>query len=156
MPLQQIIANAKGMLQAVSGVANVYDHLVYANDDKTVASKFTDTNSRIHAWMITRPATQGEDRGPNNEYDVHRLQIRGYLGVSEAAGTEGTFQDLVEAVRAAFNANRKFDFNSTKAAHWSKPMQAPQVIYVMFAGVLCHYCELTMDVDDGPNSTMSA
>jgi hypothetical protein len=153
--LQTITANMKGILAAVQGVANVYDHKKWTNDDTSFNQAFK-SGSAINTWMITREATQAQDRGPNNEFDIHQMVIAGYNQVAEAAGSEATFQQLVETVRATFNSNRKLTFNSAHAAYWSGAMSARAVQYVMFGGVLCHYCELVMNVEDGPNSTLSA
>ncbi len=155
MSLQQIIANTAGILAAVQGVANVSDHKKYVNDDNSFNSAFKSGNA-INAWMLTRDSTKAEDRGPNNEYDVHQIVVAGYMSVQESGATEAAFQALVETVRSTFNANRRLSFNNVKAAHWSSPTSARLVGYVMFGGVLCHYCELVTQVEDGPNSTMSA
>ena len=83
MSLAAITANVKGILSAVSGVANVYDHKKYTNNDAAFKAAFKSGNV-INTWMITRESTDAQDRGPNNEFDVHTMVVAGYLTETEA------------------------------------------------------------------------
>jgi hypothetical protein len=79
----------------------------------------------------------------------HLVVIRGYLGVSDKDATEQTFQDLIEAVRAALRAKRNLNGKVLDTT----PAQARLVTAATIGGVLCHYCELSFAAIEFPLST---
>jgi len=157
--LRNILNAAAAIAVAVNHSGRVYNHLIWAVDDKEMKDRFTDNTGLLNTIMITRESTRSEDEGPNSNYDYHTIVLRWYRSMSRAAddsvNSEDTFQDDVEQMRLAFNANRKFTINGTKNAVWAGAMQARLVAPVTFNAVLCNYTELTMQVKDGPNSTTS-
>jgi hypothetical protein len=151
--------------QATGKIAKVYKHLVYANNEQDMIAFFKDPSlNRIDVCMITREGTDADDQGPDNEYDRHSILLKWYRSASRAdddsTNTEDGFQDDVETVRFAFMGNRKLTTGVAPAqvrnARWATAMKARVVGYVTFQGALCHYAELVIVTDDGPNATRSA
>src|SRR5579884_1815905 len=162
MSLRAQLDATLAIAEATGKIAKVYKHLVYVNNNKDMLTFFKDVvNGRIDCAFITREATSSEDNGPDNNYDMHQISLSWYRTVSRAAddsiNSEDGFQDDVEAVRAAFNTNRKLTVNAThNAPSFASPMEARVVGYVMFQESLCHYAELVFAPKDGPNATRSA
>lgn len=150
MSLNTIIDAVKEILAAVPGVGpNVHAYERWAEDDARFRALFLDASPpsgppRLLGWTITREATVAVDRGPQNAEDHHTIVIRAYLGLQDQASSERTFQALLESVRAAFLSNRRLN----GAALHSRPMAARTVEHKNFAGVLCHYAELVLAVEE--------
>lgn len=148
MSLANIIDAVKAILAAVPGVGpNVHAYERWADDDARFRALFTDQSSepaRLLGWTITREATAAIDRGPRNTEDHHTIVVRAYLGLQDEARSERTFQELIESVRAAFLADRRL---GGLALH-SRPLAARTVEHKNFAGVLCHYAELVLVVEE--------
>ena len=94
----------------------------------------------ISGWTITREGIGESDADHTRNDTQHRIKIRGYYGLKDADASELVFQDLVDAVTAAFRNN----YGLNGAANHTTPLQAPVIDLRMFGVVLCHYCELTM------------
>ena len=148
MSLANIIDATKAILGAVSGVGpNVHAYERWADDDTRFRALFVDAATsppRVLGWTITRESTRALDRGPRNSEDHHTIVIRAYMSLQDEAGSERTFQELLESVRAAFLANRRLD----GAALHSRPIEARVVEHKNFAGVLCHYAELVLVAEE--------
>jgi hypothetical protein len=160
MSLRLQINAVKTIATGTGKIGKIYGHLLYANNDADLITFFKDASGRIDVAFITRESTDSQDRGPNNNYDLHTLALAWYRSVTRAVddttNSEDAFQDDVEAVRAIFNANRKLTTGgSTHNSPWCSSMSARMVGYVSFCGVLCHYAELVIVPSDGPNSTTS-
>jgi hypothetical protein len=160
MSLRKILNQSEVIASGVADSGKVYEHLVWSTDDADLAALFQDVSGKINTIMMTRESTASIDRGPNDNRDRHTIVLKWYRSASRAAdastATEDGFQDDVEAMRAAFNANRKLtDAQQAHNAKWCDPMQARMVTFVMFKGVLCNYAELVFVAEDFPNNTTS-
>src|SRR6476660_8172692 len=149
MSLRQQLNAVKAIAAGTGKIGKIYGHLLYANNDADLVTFFKDSNGRIDVAMLTRESTDSQDRGTNNNYDLHSLVLRWYRSVSRSADdgtdTEDAFQDDVEFVRLAFNSNRKLTTaGNVHNSPWCSSMSARAVGYVMFQGVLCHYAELVI------------
>jgi hypothetical protein len=147
MSLDNIIAETKNILAEVQGVANVYEYIRFIKDDAGFKATFFDQASgRVNAWMVTREVTGSA------EMDIHADERHAHgrdprLSQAEGFRRDGEiFQLLVEAIRATFRANRQLNGKAT----WHHGLSARAVTHVMFGGVLCHYCELAMQVEEYP------
>lgn len=161
MSLRQQLDAVKSIAQTTNKIGKLFEHLIWTISDQDMVSFYKDANGRIDVAMITRESTSVVDRGVNNKYDRHSIVLRWYRSVhrtnDDSTNTEDGFQDDVEAVRAAFDANRKLTVAGTHySALLADAMVARLVGYVMFVGVFCHYAELVLVPWDGPYATQSA
>jgi hypothetical protein len=101
-------------------------------------------SGKLHAWTITREETTSLDHTGGAAIDTHAIILRGYMSLDDSANTEKTFQDLIEAIRTKFNGNRRLDPGAGGTAHTSERIQVAGPWHVMYAGVLCHHCTLTL------------
>lgn len=151
MSLVAGIAAILTIMQSVPGVVHVYPYVRSVTDEVVFKNLFFDEASqRIQGWTITRDHTVSTDMGIASGQDKHEIVIRGILGVRDADNTEKIFQDLIEAIRDAFWPLHKLQVGGLSQVFFTEPMQVRVVTQVMFAGALCHYCELTKIVEDFP------
>jgi hypothetical protein len=146
--LTPILNEVKGIIAAVANVGNVYAYRRAVQTEKDFSELYI-SSGKVLAWDITRETTASSDKTVGATEDRHLVVVRGYLGVSDKDATEQTFQDLIELVRAALRVKRNLNgivLNTT-------PMQARVVTAAVIGGVLCHYCELTLEAIEFPLST---
>jgi hypothetical protein len=160
MSLRKILDQSLAIAAAVANAGKAYKHLVWSTEDADIVALFQDGTGKINTIMITRENTASVDKGPNDNRDRHTIALKWYRSASRSAdastATEDSFQDDVEAMRAAFKSNRKLtDAQGVHQARWCDPMNARLVTFVMFKGVLCNYAELVFVAEDGPFSTTS-
>ncbi|HEX7285693.1 MAG TPA: hypothetical protein VF532_05890 [Candidatus Angelobacter sp.] len=165
MSLRSIIDAHLSIAQSTGKIAKLYKHKVWNVDEAQMRSLFVDsTNGRIDVCFISPEAVPANDLGPNNNYRLPSIVLYWYRSMSRAAddsqNTEDGFLDDMEAVKDAFDANRRLTTgaapNQVHNAAWSTAMETRKVDYVMFQGALCHYAELVHTVKDGPRSTTSS
>ena len=96
------IAQIKTVLEAVSGIANVYDYPRYSDDQTTFNSLFL-TGTTYHWWWIERVATPGDFHTSQKVID-ETYEIHGYYGWDDANSSYKTFQGVVDDVLDALNA----------------------------------------------------
>jgi len=148
MSLTLILNEVKGIVAAVANVGNVYAYRRAVQTETDFVDLYV-TNGKVLAWDITRESTASSDRTVQATEERHLVVIRGYMGVSDADATEQTFQDLIEAVRAALRSVRNLNGRVIDTT----PVQARTVTAAVIGGVLCHYCELTLDAIEFPLPT---
>ena len=144
MSLDSIIQATATILGQVENVGNVYSYRRLATDEETFKKLFV-TDGQILGWTISRESTDPEEE-EQTAHDYHTIVFRGCMGVQDAQNTERTFQNLVETIRAAFQANDTlFDGANYNAEHCDR-MKVRKVDYAMFSKYLCHYGELELRV----------
>jgi len=134
----------KATLAAVVAPAVVHDYQRYTHDMSQFLALFKTSAGVISGWIVTREGVGETDADHSTNDTQHRIKIRGYYGLKDADASELVFQDLVDAVVAAFRSN----YQLNGAANHTTPMQAPVIDLRMFGAVLCHYCELTMTAEE--------
>jgi len=144
LSLATILAQIASVLTGVSGVGtNVHAYERWSKNWKDYLALFK-TGSLIKGWTITRTKTPEESSTPTTNKRTHTFVIRGYYSLDDSAATETTFQNLIEDIATAFRT--KPTLNGT--AFDSSPLQVDTVAIVMFGDVLCHFCQLRLDVEE--------
>ena len=139
-----ISAQIKVILLAVSGVGTkVHEYERWTANWKDYLAMFK-TGSKIKGWTITRTKTPETSKTPSTNTRIHTFIIRGYYSLDDSEATEVTFQDLIESIATAFRT--KPTLNETAAD--STPLQVDTVGEIMFGDVLCHFCQLRLDVEE--------
>lgn len=143
MPYAAIRDAIVTILQGVSGVENVYGYERYSADLSGLRALYNGTGT-LHGWNVTRERTPATYRTNTQTERRHRFILRGYYALDDAAASEQTFQELVEAIEAVF---RDAD-TLAGTAEVAGPLQVERVVPVMFAGVLCHHAELSIEAQE--------
>lgn len=145
-----IRAAIKAKLQGVTGIGVVNDYERYTKEQGPLREMYVATISgedQLRGWHIRRIRTR-EIFVDMGRWELQTWwAIRGFMALNDAAESEKTFDDLVEAVRDAFRADHNLggavfstiDPNSSEAG-----IQLVKSEPVLFAGVLCHsaQCQL--------------
>jgi hypothetical protein len=145
MSLETIITNVAALLATVTGIGKVHGYERWAADEAAFKTLFVDSG-KVCGWTITRESGSSVDYVGRSSLDAHTLVMRGYYSLNDSANTEKTFQDLIEAIRAKFQNNRRLSSGTPAviAAHDSDRIAVRIVDHRMFAGILCHYAELVL------------
>ncbi|GAJ02770.1 unnamed protein product [marine sediment metagenome] len=144
MSLSLIRTEIKTILSGVTGVGTkVHDYQRWAKTWEDYLSFFK-SNGLIKGWEITRRSTPETQFTLNSNLRTHTMVVRGYYSVDDSAATEKVFQDIIEAIAAAFKANPTLNGQ----AFSSDPLQVDSVGLAMFGSVLCHICELRLLVQE--------
>lgn len=144
MSLAGVRARIKGIVDGVAGVGRTHSYFRVVASDAEIASKLK-ASGKLHVWMVSL-----SDQNPyhtkrhpaNHEQGTYQYKVYGYYAVDDAAASEEVFSDLVEAVIAAFRADKTLGDTVID----SGPAQWSAGGYKTFAGVLCHYAELDLAV----------
>ena len=139
MSLSGIRDAIKTILEGVSGIGEVHDYERYHTDAAKLRALHV-TSGRLHSWTITRTRTQAEYRTNVQTERRHTFVLRGYYALDDVNASEKTFQTLVESIEAAFRSNDTLSGSCELAG----PLQVERVEPVLFAGVLCHFAELSL------------
>lgn len=134
-------------LSSVTNIGKVYDYERWAADWATFINLFK-TNiggvDQIRGWEIGRKAAQAQYDSNAEELTTHQFVIRGYMGIKDSDATEKTFNALIEAIRTKF----RFSFRLNGACEHAGPVSAELIDTRTFGSVLCHYCELSLPVQE--------
>jgi len=148
MSLTDTLKEVQTIMSAVANIGKVHAYRRAVQAENDFSDLYVDSG-RVKAWDITRESTASNDRTVGATEERHLVVVRGYFGVKDADATEQTFQDLIEAVRAALRAKRNLNGKVLDTT----PMQARIVTAANIGNVLCHYCELAFEAIEFPLST---
>lgn len=144
MSLADIREQIKAILSGVAGVGVVHDYQRWAADRQKFLDLFADKNGKINTWCITRTKTPEACDTTSHHTRRHTFRIRGYYGLKDENATELIFQNLVEDICAEFRSKYKLNDTATDTG----PVQVDKVDLWSFFGVLCHFCELTLEAEE--------
>lgn len=157
MSLSAIRTEIKTLLSGVTDVGTVHDYERFSNDPATVLAFFQSvTKGPIKGWVF-KPVRIGEFPLTNEEnLRVYSFQFRGMHSVVDADATEKTFSDLIETIVSEFRKISNDTLNGT--AETLRPeqgdgagragLQVDRLDYLKLAGVICHYAELSLGVQE--------
>lgn len=155
MAYSTILSTIKSTIEGVSGIGKVYDYERWAANWGTVLTLYKTTGNIIHGWTISRVSTHRQSLSIGAPEQAHIFRIRGVYGLDDSAGTEKTFQGILNLVAAAFDANMTLSGAClTLAAEWG-PMtgqhglQIEEVDVRAFGNVLCHHAVCRLCATEG-------
>jgi len=133
------------LVKAVPGIGKVYGYQDYADSEAAVKEKYV-SGGIIHLWIVSREATAVEDVG-NHSRHRHKIVIAGFRSVENNPDGEQRHQDLVELVRALFDAQGSRHLPNL--AGWVRtPVQVEVFSQALFLKIgLCWYAKLSFDVE---------
>lgn len=155
MPLVDIKAQIAADVAAVPGVGVVYQHQPIVFTEQDFKTKMLDPNGKLNAVTITRAAMPSLYESISGRKDRHQIVVRYWMAIQdtndESTTSEFIFEGLIEAVRAALNADRHLtDAAGKRHGFQGGPVQIKTQTYAMLTGVLCHYAELGLEVEEYP------
>ncbi len=149
MSLSAVRAAIAARLSAVADIGVVHSYERYSHDLATLIKLYYSLPHRqLRGWFIRRKATRENGILPPRYLEVANWEIRGFMALDDANATEKKMDDLIEAIRDAFRADRTLGGTVTKIgelpATASRGMQLEDFGPVMFGGVLCHGVRLSL------------
>jgi hypothetical protein len=145
MALAARLSEIKTVLSAVSGIGTVHDYIRFARRWSTILDQFKKSD-RINATMISRTASASRQVTLGETERAHVFAVSSVYGLADASATEKTFQNLIDAQYAAFQAYELTWNLSGITSHpdWG-PMSGAVGLQIdaidirLFGETLCHY-----------------
>lgn len=133
--IRQAIADK---LTAIVASGHVHKFERYAVSQKDFRA-FYEQDGKVLGWFIRRLALSETPDTTTYNTVVETWRIRGFMSLNDAAESELAFDDLIDAIRAAFRNDETIgDVVETTKADGEIGIQIEDSGPVMFAGVLCH------------------
>lgn len=134
-------------MQSIPTIGQVHDFERFSRDDKNFKLHYLsgpDGNKKILGWYIKRVSFKQSRFGMRYQV-VTRWRIVGFMGLSDDDASEKQFDDLIEQLVAAFQADSNLGGKCQSLDNGSEAgLQLDDQGPLMFAGVLCHGARLTL------------
>lgn len=135
------------ILSSVPDIGKVYDYDRWAADWPAFINLFKTTiagKEQIRGFEIVRISALAAYDDNAEETTTHQYRIRGYMSLKDADATEKTFNSLIESIRDKF----RFNFALNGKCEFAGPVSVDVIDIRTFGSVLCHYCELSLPVQE--------
>lgn len=132
------------LLAGVPGIGQVHDRERHVRDEAKFRQLYVarvNGADQLRGWWFRRSATSEVTLGVGRRMEVHTWQVRGYMALSDDAGSELVFDELIEALRDAVRTTADAGGVPWEPAPFDSPTDGLQVLQigpVLFCGVLCH------------------
>ena len=148
MSLTTIRTEIKAVLEGITDIGMVHGYERFSTDWKKFLDFFKPAGKDyIRGWTIRRVTTT-EELATHEEGDRdYSFKIRGYMSLSDSIASSDTFDDYIETICDTFRALIRDDLNDK--ADMLGLMQVDLIEDRMFGTVLCHYCELSITIQEG-------
>lgn len=147
--IAEIQAALVDIIQHVDGIANVKSGCRLALDWGTFVAQFRQIDSpdqRVNGWTVQWAGMAEERISSAENKATHRFLIKGYYSLRPYDATESTTsEEEFDAIIAGIGDGIRATHTITGTTDLSQPIQMPVKREVEFAGVLVHYCELTLE-----------
>ena len=131
------------LLRTVPNIGVVHGYERYVANQADMQSLYVQ-GGLLCGWFVRRITIKESREGGTKE--IARWQIRGYRGFSDGTASELAFDDLIDAIRAAFRGSNLGGLALT-ATDDGAGIQLEQSGPVMFGGVLAHAATLTLTTE---------
>ncbi len=98
----------------------------------------------VASWMVSRKQRTDTQSSNISNTILHTFYLRGYYGMEDAKETEITFNKIVDNVCEAFRPQGSLD----GIVELILPVQVLDIDYRELHGVLCHFAECTLTVQE--------
>lgn len=139
------------LVVGVPGIGQVHDRERYVREEAKFRQLYTariNGADQLRGWWLRRAATMERTLGIGRRMEVHTWHLRGYMALSDDAGSELVFDELVEALRDAVRSTADAGGVPWQPAPFDSPTDGLQVLEsgpVLFCGVLCHSALLELN-----------
>lgn len=130
----------KNMLLTIPGIGKVHDYERFTVDTAKFLALFKDAVSeKIFGWEITRESVKLE-RIAQKYKAISNYVIKGYYALADDAGTEKTFNAVVDIII------QKFIDTQIPGTQGQSLPQVSVLQARMFGSILCHYAEIRISI----------
>lgn len=154
MTTTQQRAAIKAVLDADQTAAKVYDYERFTNDYSGFLDFFKTVYGgveRVFGWTV---AYSGQSREPvsfSTTVTTTRWLIRGFMSLDDSAATEKLFETEVQSVMDALDAAASLHTAASAydaALHYTGRAQNQLSELRLIGSVLCHYAEVTVEIQE--------
>lgn len=136
-------------LQAVPEIGVVHGYERYAAAlDALRALYYSPAHAQIRGWFVRRVQIRDTAITKPRRTVLEKFQVRGFMSLDDAAGSELVMQALVDSIRDAFRADPTLGGAITKQGPLSPGAEQGVSLDdfgpVMFGGVLCHGARMSL------------
>jgi hypothetical protein len=137
-------------LRSVPDIGIVHDRERNASDmNRLKALYLSPDHNQVRGWYVRRVATVESGNLLSRTVEQARWRIVGVMGFDDAASSELVFDALVDAVRNAFARDETLggtvdQCSDPENGDGPTGLQLDDAGPVMFGGVLCHACRLSL------------
>jgi hypothetical protein len=149
--LADIRAVIKTRIETVADIGKVNDYERYAREMSALKMLYVANiggSDQLRGWYFRRATKQETYLDLQRWVVVNNWTIRGFMALDDSAGSEKTFDDLVEAVCDKFDMDPELITGADPCEvildEERGGVQVPESGPVLFAGVLCHSARLTL------------
>jgi len=142
MSLSTIRTKIKTVLSGVTGIGKVYNRERYASQWADFISLFKTSANKIDGWVMQMRDADEEEGTSRTNYRTYAFVLRHFYGFDDANSSQITFEDFNETVCNTFRALPDLD----GVVVMSEPPKVTISELRMFGSVLCHYCEILLEV----------
>ena len=146
MSYQTVLAKVKTYMEAIPSIGNVHDYVRWNKDwpASLTLFKVTSPTAQLRFWDISRIRTPEISKVDMVNSRQYTFRIRGFMSLNDAAASEKTFQELIEAVCDKFRGKPTLEGDAVD----SNPVQVDNVGHAMVGDVLCHMPECTLTIEE--------
>jgi len=150
MSIEAIRLAIVARMSSVDDVGIVQLHERYAADlAKLKALYWSAPHNQLRGWYVRRVATAETGNRQAHTVEQLRWRIVGFMAFDDANASELTFDALIESLRDAFAQDETLGGTVDQCSDPTSPdgvsgLQLDDSGPVMFAGVLCHACRLSL------------
>lgn len=152
MSLPAIRERIKAVLAGVSGMGNVHDYERFSADWGKFLALFKDGDDRVNGCMFARSSSGKRQSTLGEKEKYHIFTFRFFRGLMDESATGVEFDDFIDKVEDAFDADPSLEKTClTIDPDWG-PMSGLTGLQVevienrRFGAVLCHYAECRLCV----------
>lgn len=147
MSWELIRTRIKAVLDGIDSVGKVNDYRRHHIDWDKIAENFKD-GGRINGWIIDWSGftPTKEASGSIAIKRAHLIRIWGLYSLRDSIATSKTFENIAEEVVDAFDALELLGGDTR--ARMEAPAKLLPIEEAMFAGVLCHRCQILLNYSE--------
>ncbi len=141
------------ILGSVSGVGQLHNRVRYSDSWQSLLNLFStpsedpDVPPRVLGWMLTRTSIEPVDSDSiyGAVYHIHHMQLQGIMGFSDNEDSDGYFQDLVDRVVEALEADEAL-YGYSNIVQGTRRPNVNTIELRMFGRLLGHYVDMDFAV----------
>lgn len=144
--LTDLNAALVAQIDAVSGVEHAFGYTRFVSDWTPYLELFKTAAGGINGWWVTlaNPSiTTAADVFGMNLWTYHWL-VTGIMGLKDNANTEAVILAQAEAILATLHNETTLGVSGVTVGEFFPQLRI--VEHRQFGSVLCHYCEISLDI----------
>ena len=138
-------------LSTVADIGIVHTEQRDIRDEESLRASFLDREQKTLAGFTMERESFTDKQLTNIENEKHSIFVfRGYRAHNDTLKTGVKFQTILDLISSRFRPQDNLD----GYVEMIYPIQCRACGFVQFGNILCHYCELTLEVQERYNTLL--